>query len=316
MSKNLSKLFLALVAAICLLACSRGCAPDPIGPTPDAGGSVATGGAAPAVATGGAQSAGGAAATGGASDIREPVCGDTMRLPSPEQLEAWQRTLGPKYQPRTTLGPRLSVDISGVNDACWPSLLAISLDQGSVGACTGFAAAGTVSTARFGLRLDNAIALKIYGYATTIDPYPGTYPPTDTGSNGASACKSLIHFGYATSCRSTWFSLQTALTTIGAQPIMWGINWHANSYTPGIDGHIDIGGKIDGGHELGLVALKVLRTATGMIDTAKSRLWSQQSWGNSIGCCLDGHCGYIYVTLDEAQTLIDEGGEFDAPNLP
>ncbi len=68
-------------------------------------------------------------------------------------------------------------------------------DQGSLGSCTGNAAVGCLATGPFfdtvgpeddaRLRgLDQVAAVEVYEAATTVDPFPGQYPPTDTGSDG------------------------------------------------------------------------------------------------------------------------------------
>src|SRR4051794_12928919 len=57
-------------------------------------------------------------------------------------------------------------------------------NQGQVGSCTGNACAGVLSTRPFRhYYRAQSTALKIYQDATRIDPYEGTYLPSDTGSD-------------------------------------------------------------------------------------------------------------------------------------
>src|SRR5262249_61269549 len=45
--------------------------------------------------------------------------------------------------------------------------------------------------------LNEQAAAEIYHEATILDPYQGTYPPTDTGSDGLSVTQVAQHLGYA-----------------------------------------------------------------------------------------------------------------------
>lgn len=69
----------------------------------------------------------------------------------------------------------------------------------TIGNCTGcakameFNAVGNRVAGRV-LKMVNATAF--YARATEIDPFPGTYPPEDTGSSGLAAAKAAVEQGY------------------------------------------------------------------------------------------------------------------------
>ncbi len=88
-------------------------------------------------------------------------------------------------------------------DQQWERVLAI-LDQGQLGSCTGNAGTGALGTQPFYDAAGKAVlpapddakageefAVQLYSDATKVDPFPGEYPPTDTGSSGLAICKVL-----------------------------------------------------------------------------------------------------------------------------
>src|ERR1044072_4809916 len=81
------------------------------------------------------------------------------------------------------------------------------LNQGNLGSCTGNAATKNMSYGEFWLvegesvlstedTLKNEIyAVGVYSAATELDPWEGSYPPDDTGSDGLSVAKLLRQRG-------------------------------------------------------------------------------------------------------------------------
>lgn len=89
-----------------------------------------------------------------------------------------------------------------MTDVAWPSHIPV-LDQGNVGACTGFAAASCLGHdpyygALAALRgLDyQQLGEKLYESATRLDSIAGSYPPDDTGSTGLAAAKACKVNGF------------------------------------------------------------------------------------------------------------------------
>ncbi|EFC80881.1 hypothetical protein [Parafrankia sp. EUN1f] len=181
-------------------------------------------------------------------------------------------------------------------------------DQGSLGSCTGQAAAGWVGTDNAvrdgasvspvnGRRVDELFAVALYGVATQVDDYPGTYPPTDTGSDGLSVAKALQQVGLC-STYSHAFSLQAMLTALQAGPVMVGTVWLTEMFTPAGDGRLRIRGNAEGGHEY----------LVDEIDVDRKRVWLTNSWGPGFG--LDGRA---YLTWADMDALLQRQGDVTVP---
>lgn len=140
-----------------------------------------------------------------------------------------------------------------------------ALDQGEVGACTGYAAAGA-------LLLGSAEALALYRRATRLDPFPGTWPPDDTGSDGTSVAKAARALGYARSYR--WcFGLHHTLRSLVLRRLIIGVPWTEGMMTPDEDGLLEATGETVGGHEVCLTG----------IDVQSETVTVLNSWGPSWG---------------------------------
>lgn len=177
------------------------------------------------------------------------------------------------------------------------------LDQGSLGSCTGNAAAGALGTEPDSLGLTPAqvaginekFAVGIYSAATKIDEFPGTYPPDDTGSSGLAAAKVCTTNHWCAGYTHT-FSLDAALAALGTTPVITGINWYDSFDDPDPDGYIYIASNasVRGGHELEIRE----------IDAAAQLVWLDNSWGASWG--LGGRCCMSFDTWGQ---LLDEQGD-------
>src|SRR5512144_770809 len=80
----------------------------------------------------------------------------------------------------------------------------VILDQGTLGSCTGMAGTGALGTQPFYDKVGRNVlpppndddaceqfAVQLYSDATKVDPFPGSYPPEDTGSSGLAICEVL-----------------------------------------------------------------------------------------------------------------------------
>lgn len=68
----------------------------------------------------------------------------------------------------------------------------------AVGCCTGVAKCSqfnSVGNRVSGVVLNMKMAELVYSMNTTRDPFPGTWPPTDTGSSGLASCQSAQELG-------------------------------------------------------------------------------------------------------------------------
>jgi hypothetical protein len=181
------------------------------------------------------------------------------------------------------------------------------LDQGDLGSCTGNAAAGVLATEPDVLALtagqvagiDERFAVGVYSAATKIDEFPGTYPPTDTGSSGLAVAKVLTSNRWTAGYTHT-FSLDDALLALTTLPVMVGIPWYDSFDEPDQDGYIAItrGAQIRGGHEVEIRE----------IDAENQLVWLDNSWGP-----LWGYGGRACMSWDTWGRLLDEEGDVTIP---
>lgn len=181
------------------------------------------------------------------------------------------------------------------------------LDQGDRGSCTGNAAEGYVGSdplyaaipAKVPARpsgdaaADEDQAVALYSAATRLDDIHGTYPPTDTGSTGVAVAKAAQQAGLIAGYQHA-FSLDTALRTLAATPLIVGVNWYEGFDTPNSAGLVKISGQPRGGHEFLLYA----------IDAEKQLVGARNSWGQGFG--VDGN---FWFSFDDFGRLLDEDGD-------
>lgn len=176
----------------------------------------------------------------------------------------------------------------------WDRPLVI-LDQGTLGSCTGMAGTGALGTQPFYDKVGRNVlpppndddaceqfAVQLYSDATKVDPFPGSYPPEDTGSSGLAICEVLTARG--TIRGYTW--ARTAygfLALLQSGPVLQGMPWHEAFFHPNSDGFIDSdpnwpSSRIAGGHEVEAIAVE-LDTS----DAFNSVITYANSWGTSWG---------------------------------
>lgn len=148
------------------------------------------------------------------------------------------------------------------------------LDQGNLGSCTGNAAAQALNCDPLRLgrpSLVEADAVAFYSWATAHDPFPGTYPPQDTGSTGLAVAKAVKRLGLIDGY-SHAFGLQHVLEALVLAPVIVGIPWLRDMFTPN-GGWLVVAGDVAGGHEVCLRGIDVDKAAVRVLN----------SWGPSWG---------------------------------
>jgi hypothetical protein len=147
------------------------------------------------------------------------------------------------------------------------------------------------------ITLDESTAVKIYSAATKIDSAPGSYPPTDTGSDGVSVAQAAKNLGLISGYTHT-FNFDDALKALSSQPVIIGINWYSNFFHPKA-GVIKTfpGDTVAGGHEIVLDE----------IDMSRNLVGGTNSWGPGWG---DG--GRFYIDFDLFRRLLSEQGDVTA----
>ncbi|GAA2903046.1 hypothetical protein GCM10010472_71580 [Pseudonocardia halophobica] len=189
-------------------------------------------------------------------------------------------------------------DVAAMNttlkDRLWQRVVTI-LDQGKLGSCTGNAGTGALGTEPFYSAVGQKVlpdpdderacekfAVKLYSEATEIDPFPGSYPPEDTGSSGLAICRVLKSRG--TIKGYTW--ARTAygfLTLLQSGPVLQGMPWYRAFFQPDADGFIDAdptwtSSGIAGGHEV-----EALGVELDTRDVFDSVITYANSWGTGWG---------------------------------
>jgi hypothetical protein len=180
------------------------------------------------------------------------------------------------------------------------------LDQGNLGSCTGNALTGCLGSSPVydslpsgHPALDEALAVKIYSLATTLDSEPGSYPPTDTGSDGISASKAAQKFGLIsnyTHCTD----LPTMQQAMMQQSTAIGINWYSSFDAPDSSGLVSISSNayVRGGHEVEVIGM----------DPTTNRFLAANSWGTNYGA--NGYFQFSFATMER---LLSEQGDCTVP---
>lgn len=175
------------------------------------------------------------------------------------------------------------------------------LDQGQVGSCTGNAGIGNLGTdpifpllnpnvGKYRMDEDGAIAL--YSDAEVFDG-DGPYPPQDNGSSGLSIASVLKKAGIIPGYQHT-FSLTDCLKALSVTPVMLGIPWFEDMFSPDADGRLHITGALAGGHEI----------ECREVDATLGRVWIDNSWGLSFGIQ-----GRAYLTFNDLGALLSQQGD-------
>jgi len=176
-------------------------------------------------------------------------------------------------------------------------------DQGNLGSCTGNAAVGCMGTGQFFATVDaneqaqfpltEGGAVLVYGAATAIDSYAGTYPPDDTGSDGLSVAKVLKTAGWISGYEHA-FSIADGLTALMSRPLIVGVNWMDDMFSPDINGIVHPTGGIAGGHEF----------VWDSYDAGTSLCGFTNSWGKGWGAA-----GRFFMLANEWEELLAQDGD-------
>lgn len=305
------------ILTCCLALVATACPPPQPGPNPPAAGGSASGGAS---------ATGGVVATGGTTvvvAVLPPVC-DTGRA-SPK-LRSQMPVSG--WRPNPRRGEILRDNAQRQRDVgafvAYPvwrrTVLTQPLDQGALGACVGFATAGSSTMDPFLQPRTNADGITAYHWATWVDQgcswtaatCKGAYPPNDPGSWGSSGLTGAVHMG--------WFKSWTAIATtadliqrLQKGPCMIGSSWTEGMFTPSTEpghcGELSVTGAVAGGHE---------RTIGGYLVVNGTEFFVElNSWGRWGACDPNdpGFCGYGLLKRTDLDRLLKSGdAELDCPD--
>jgi hypothetical protein len=168
-------------------------------------------------------------------------------------------------------------------------------DQGIIGSCVGNAGIGNLATEPFVDTLsdrvasgevvfDEAAAIRLYSAATATDGYEGTYPPTDTGTDGLAAAQVLKEWGWISGYQHA-LDLTAMITALQYGPVMVGVNWYQGFDHPDSTGLVQITGRVRGGHEF----------EVNEVDLDNKIFTCVNSWGPGWG--LDGTFRFSFDTM-------------------
>lgn len=308
---SIAHFFIAVWFAALLALAVDGCGSTPINPSPaggvsSVGGATASGGS---VATGGTQSAS-TAATGGAtvaSSTSSPTLAflDCNPASSAGKAKAHHNLSGWHRNPDRAKHARQLASYSVVAPSSFPRAnVAVNLNQAKLGSCTGNAPAQCLSTWPFDAQLTEADAIKIYIKATEIDNFRGTYPPTDTGSDGASAARAAKLLGYTTIDFEPVYTLEDLQRRLQSSTCIIGVDWYEGFSIPTLCGEMRMTGKVEGGHEIQVAFWDAELKRVGIRN-------SWMDWGNKRTGTND--TGYAYWSAGTLQKLVNAGAEIDCP---
>jgi hypothetical protein len=210
------------------------------------------------------------------------------------------RKLQPDHDPRNRAPQYAAAKATALVTKTWRHWGPI-LDQGNLGSCTGNAvtqARNCVPLRQGRPLLDEVDAVKAYSLATQLDPYTGTYPPTDTGSDGGAACKAAQRLGWIDAYH--WaFGLDEVLHALVLSPVIIGIRWTSDMFSPDPEGYVHPGGEVAGGHEVCLRSVNVEKRRVRAVNS-----WSA-SWG-PLG-------GEFLLSWDDLDGLLGQDGDCTVP---
>lgn len=174
------------------------------------------------------------------------------------------------------------------------------LDQGDLGSCTGNASVGALGTKPLydalpagHADLNEDLAVQVYSAATKLDPFPGDYPPDDTGSDGLSAAKACKNLGLISGYLHAT-SLDAMQNALQDTPVIVGVNWYEGFDEPDNDGVVSVSGRVRGGHEFEVVGL----------DVENKLFHAVNSWGTGWG-----KNGHFWFSFDSMTRLLSEDGD-------
>lgn len=168
----------------------------------------------------------------------------------------------------------------------------------TIGCCTGVDQAVKCNTA--GNRVKGHVlrmvdAERIYSNATKLDPWPGEYPPSDTGSSSLAACKAAQALGLIDRYEWLFRGVDDILAALAAgKPVGVGTWWYDSMFN--VDrstGLLNTGGSKAGGHQWTVTGYRA------RLDAFRGECWWGPDWGD--------RGGFYIRRSDLAELLADDG---------
>lgn len=190
-------------------------------------------------------------------------------------------------------------------------------DQGQEGACVGFGWSHELAARPRIIPTDDAFAQGIYHRARQLDQWAGEDYEGTSVLAGAKATQEHLNskgIPYIKSYR--WaFGIQDVLRVLSyAGPVVLGIDWYYDMYTPTADNYITPTGTLVGGHCILAKHQKIVKLNPDLpalwdnLDQDKSHVRLHNSWGRGYGLG-----GDAFITVRNLNKLLLDGGEACIP---
>lgn len=180
------------------------------------------------------------------------------------------------------------------------------LDQGNTGQCVGHAWAHELNALPYKVDIQSSTAKTIYYAAQQWDEWAGTLYD---GTSVLAGAKVVSSIGLMPEYR--WaFGIDDVINTLSAfGPVVLGINWYKDMFTPDVNGLISPTGIIAGGHAILATGIQI-REKVGFkwVTLPEPIIRLHNSWGTSWGVN-----GDAFITASNLSKLLQEQGEACVP---
>lgn len=192
-------------------------------------------------------------------------------------------------------------------------------DQGTEGACVGFAWTHELAARPKVIERDASFALQIYRRARQLDPWPGEDYSGTSVLAGVKAVQEVLNSEGRPLIREyRWaFGIQDVCKVLGYRgPVVLGIAWHYDMYFPKSNHFITPTGEQVGGHAIVANGVRIVKKNTALpatwdnVDLDKSWVRLHNSWGRDYG-----NGGDAYITVRDLDSLLKNDGEACIPTL-
>lgn len=188
----------------------------------------------------------------------------------------------------------------------------VFLDQGREGACVGFGWSDELAATPKVVAVDNDFALALYHRAQQLDEYPGEdYSGTSVLAGAKAVMEHVNSKGQQLIGEYRWcFGAEDALRAVGYHgPVVLGITWYDNMYTPDMNNYIHASGNVVGGHCILMVGCTLvvkdasLPATMDNINRDASFVVLHNSWGQDWGIDSEAKLSVtdLFALLDEQQ---------------
>jgi hypothetical protein len=164
----------------------------------------------------------------------------------------------------------------------------------TIGNCTGVAKCVQLNAAKnrvSGRVLNMTDAERVYSLATELDPWPGSWPPTDTGSSGLAAAKAAQKLGLAGEYLWIFGGADGVVQAVmDGDVVNVGTRWDEQMFNPDRNGIVHPGGPVAGGHEWSVRGYDARR------DLVLGRCW----WGDFRD---------FWISRSDLNSLLADGGD-------